>query len=130
MIIGTGSELQRLRNIAHNDSSIYFAGHLTDEEIVGYYQQCTGFLFPGEEDFGLTALEAMAAGKPPIVQKASGNAEVVTKKTGVVCEALTVHALVEAMRTLEATMWDNRALQSHAKTFDESTCIKQWRTLV
>lgn len=130
VIIGKGSDEARLKKIAADDPSIFFAGHLTDQEIVGYYQQCTGFLFPGEEDFGLTALEAMAAGKPPIVQRASGNAEVVTKETGVVCGALTVDALVEAMRTLEATMWDNRALQSHAKTFDESACIKQWRTLV
>ncbi len=130
VIIGTGSELKRLQQIARGNPSIYFAGHLTDEEIVGYYQRCTGFLFPGEEDFGLTALESMAAGKPPIVQQNSGNAEVVTMDTGVVCTALRVDALVEAMRTLEAKQWDKKVLQSHAKTFDESACVKQWRKII
>jgi len=130
VIIGKGSDEVRLRRIAQHDPSIFFAGHLTDEEIVGYYQRCTGFLFPGEEDFGLTALEAMAAGKPPIVYAKSGNAEIVTIDTGVVCKALCVDTLVEAMRTLEQKQWDKKVLQSHAKTFDESACIKQWRKLV
>lgn len=130
VIIGTGSELERLKRIAGNTPSIYFAGHLTDAEVVGYYQRCTGFLFPGEEDFGLTALEAMAAGRPPIVQRRSGNAEVVTIETGIICKALSVDALVEAMQALEAKQWDKKVLQSHAKTFDETACIKQWRKLI
>ncbi|HKY73864.1 MAG TPA: glycosyltransferase, partial [Patescibacteria group bacterium] len=58
VIIGVGSDEDRLRDIAGKAVNIFFAGHLTDEELVGYYQQCTGLLFPGEEDFGLTAIEA------------------------------------------------------------------------
>lgn len=130
VIIGAGSALQRLKYLAGNDPSIYFAGHLTDAEVVGYYQRCTGFLFPGEEDFGLTALEAMAAGRPPIVQRTSGNAEVVTIDTGIICKTMSVDGLVDAMHALEAKYWDKKILQSHAKTFDETACIKQWRKLI
>ena len=44
----------------------FLHAHLTDEQLVGYYQRCRAFVFAGDEDFGIAAVEAQGAGKPVI----------------------------------------------------------------
>ncbi|MGC4054071.1 MAG: glycosyltransferase [Paludibaculum sp.] len=63
-IVGTGPEYANLRKLA--GPNIEFCGHVTDSELRGLYAQCRALLMPGEEDFGITAVEATASGKPVI----------------------------------------------------------------
>jgi glycosyltransferase involved in cell wall biosynthesis len=131
VIVGTGTDLERLKQFADNSPSIQFAGHLTDSEMVGYYQQCTGLLFPGEEDFGITAVEAMAAGKPVVVFTKSGHAETVLSGiTGILMQEQSVDAVIKAMLALERQTWDHERIQRHALQYDQSRWKQQWRTLV
>ena len=96
VIIGSGSDELRLKSMA--GPTVDFAGNLTDGELVGYYRRARALLMPQEEDFGLTAVEALNCGTPVISYRNSGAAEVIDDgKTGVVFGEQTVASLVEAI---------------------------------
>lgn len=131
VLVGAGQDESRLRALAGNSPQVAFVGHLTEDELVRYYQQCTGLLFPGEEDFGLTVVEAMAAGKPAVVYAKSGNAEVILPGiTGVVVEQQREDALIEAMQQVERMHWDSERIRRHAMQYDVSRWKAQWRSVV
>lgn len=75
-IIGSGIDEERLKKLAKKNIE-FIAGGLTDEKLCWYYQNCKGLIFPGEEDFGISAVEAQACGKPVIGKAAGGIAEIV-----------------------------------------------------
>lgn len=63
-IVGRGPEYARLRRIAGN--TIEFCGRLPDNQLIDLYARCRAVLLPGEEDFGIVPVEALASGKPVI----------------------------------------------------------------
>ncbi len=95
-IIGTGIEENRLRRMAK--ANIEFLGYLTDKELVGYYKECQALIFPQEEDFGLTILEAQSFGKPTIALKKGGALDIVLDgKTGIFFEVQSKKSLEDAI---------------------------------
>jgi len=74
-IVGDGPEFKRLRKLA--GGNIEFCGRLSDEEVREQFARCRAFLMPGEEDFGITAVEALASGKPVIALGRGGALEIV-----------------------------------------------------
>jgi glycosyltransferase involved in cell wall biosynthesis len=74
-IIGAGQDEKRLRRLA--GPSVELLGWRSDSEISQYYARCKALLFPGEEDFGIVPLEAMACGKPVIAYARGGALETV-----------------------------------------------------
>lgn len=82
VVIGEGKESARLKRLA--GPTIIFKGRVEEDELVSYYQHCRAVIFPQEEDFGIVALEAQAAGKPVIAYGKGGATEtVIPGKTGV-----------------------------------------------
>lgn len=73
LVIGEGRERKGLEKIAAKN--IKFLGWLPDEAIKEYYQNCTAFIFPGEEDFGIAPIEAMSYGKPVVAYRKGGVTE-------------------------------------------------------
>ena len=131
MIVGTGSDEDHLRQLAGNSPHIAFIGYLTDDHLVEYYQQCTGLLFPGEEDFGLTVLEAMTMGKPTVTFSGSGHTELVLPNvTGVVFTDQHVDAVVQAIVRVEQQLWNTENIQHHAHQFNQAKWKQQWRSIV
>src|SRR3989339_899643 len=74
-IIGSGPARASLQKLAKNN--IEFLGQLDDRDVVKYLSECRALIFPGEEDFGIVPLEAMACGRPVIAYKAGGGLETV-----------------------------------------------------
>jgi glycosyltransferase involved in cell wall biosynthesis len=125
LVVGTGPEERRLRAMA--GGGVEFLGWRGDEEVAGLYARCRALLFPGVEDFGITPLEAMAAGRPVIALAAGGALETVipadhgdTPPTGVFFERQSVEAMMAAMRAFEADAdrFDGKTLRAHAERFD------------
>ena len=84
-----------------------------------YYAHCRAFFFPGEEDFGITPLEAQASGRPVIAYGAGGAlASVVDGVTGVFFQEQTVDSLCEALASFDTHHYDPQVIRNHALEFD------------
>jgi glycosyltransferase involved in cell wall biosynthesis len=129
-IIGTGQEEDALRRLA--GPTVEFLGSKTDEGVRECYRKCTALLFPGEEDFGIVPLEAMASGKSVIAYGKGGVLETVIPinpvapidgvdfPTGVFFYEQTVDALREAIQLFEQRRSDfqPKAIRAHVQDFD------------
>lgn len=118
-IIGSGSEMRRLKRMAH--SNIEFLGELSDEERNRYLSRCKAFIYPQIEDFGLTALEAMACGRPVIALAKGGALEtVVDGKTGILFPEQTWESLAHRILRFDDGQFDPQTIRDHASAFDVS----------
>jgi glycosyltransferase involved in cell wall biosynthesis len=96
-IIGRGPELKRYKKIAK--SNIKFLGRVSDEDLRKYFSRCQAFIFPQEEDFGITAIEAMASGTPLIAYRGGDILEHTEEgKAGIFFNQQTPEAIVEAVK--------------------------------
>jgi glycosyltransferase involved in cell wall biosynthesis len=81
VIIGDGPQRTELESIAGDN--IEFLGFKNDDTVREYLENCRALIFPGEEDFGITPVEAMACGKPVLAYaKGGANETIVSGKTG------------------------------------------------
>jgi glycosyltransferase involved in cell wall biosynthesis len=118
VIIGGGRDEQRLKQLA--GPTIRFMGRLSDEEVLRYYARCRALILPGEEDFGITPLEAQASGRPVIAFGAGGAlASVVDGVTGVFFQAQSVDSLAATLATFDESRFDRQAIRNHALEFDK-----------
>jgi glycosyltransferase involved in cell wall biosynthesis len=118
-IIGGGSELGKLKKLSH--SNIEFLGEVSDEERNYYLSRCKAFIYPQIEDFGISALEAMASGRPVIAYGRGGALEtVVDGKTGVFFEEQTWESLAHKILRFDKKVFDPKVIREHAKNFDEN----------
>lgn len=134
-IAGTGPDTERLKSLA--GPTVTFVGRISDEELVKLAQSSKAFLFPNEEDFGISAVEALAAGTPVIAYKKGGALDIVQDgETGVFFEKQTVESLVKAMQKFEQqTTEDPRAflpatLHRKAKRFDRGFFATKMQKIV
>lgn len=126
VIIGGGDEEKKLRAMA--GPTIQFAGRVSDEEMMRYYVKAKAFLFPGEEDFGITPVEAQSAGCPVIAYGRGGALETVLEgKTGLFFEAQTVDSLVCCIRDFErdGVEYTRKGIRNHSLKFDETRFKKE-----
>ena len=86
VVIGAGPERTRLEATA--GPTVQFLGWQTDEVIRDHYRRCRALLFPGEEDFGIVPVEALACGTPVIALGRGGAAETVDNTIGPLRRAL------------------------------------------
>lgn len=131
-IIGEGTDRKRLEKIANKN--IKFLGWKSDKEKIRYFQKCRAFLFPGDDDFGITPVEAMAAGRPVVAYNAGGATEtVIASKTGEFFDNYDdPNSLKNAVLKLEKN-YKNYLLeicQNRAKEFSEKIFIHKFKNLV
>ncbi len=126
IIVGDGPEYRRLRELA--TANVEFTGWIDDRAVAALYGRCRGFLFPGEEDFGITAVEAQAAGTPVIAYARGGCLETVVGAdvqlrphvdgaTGVFFHEQSPRDLNAAIARFELLDFDPEALRQNATRF-------------
>src|SRR5688572_32631394 len=123
LIAGTGPWEARLR--ARAGPTVRVLGAVSDTDGDRLMSTCTAFVLPGEEDFGIAAVEAMAAGKPVLALRRGGAMEtVVDGVTGVLYDDPTSESFLRAMDTLGSTSWDGDAARRRARDFDTSRFVE------
>ncbi len=128
-VAGAGEEIARLKGRAK--ANIQFLGRVSEDERDRLYAGAKGFIFPPEEDFGMTPIEALAAGTPVIAYGKGGALEyVVEGVTGTLFDEQTPEALVAAVRRFEGMVFDDAVLRQAAKKFDVSVFRSQMREFV
>lgn len=117
-VVGHGPDMARLTKRARG-ARVEFLAWQTQEALARLYAGCRALLFPGEEDFGIAPLEAMAAGRPVIALAAGGATEtIVDGRTGLLVASLRLADWVAALQRFEPDAYDPRALRAHARQFD------------
>jgi glycosyltransferase involved in cell wall biosynthesis len=132
-IVGDGPEYKALKRAAQGN--IEFCGRVSDAELRELYARCRAFLMPGEEDFGITAVEALASGKPVIALARGGALETVPLADplgGILYDEPTDDALAQAVLA-----WDRiedaiepRSLQDDAARFSVAEFARKMRALL
>lgn len=129
VVIGSGDEESRLRAIA-GPTVEFKGGGLSDEEVRDYYLRAKAFLFPGEEDFGITPVEAQSAGTPVLAYGRGGACETVEDgRTGLLFHAQTVDSLAECIEKFEAegVACTKEEIRAHSLRFSEERFEAQLR---
>jgi len=116
-IIGRGPELKSLKKRAKDN--IEFLERVDDAELAKYYARAKAFIFPQEEDFGIVAIEAMAAGRPIIAYRGGDIEEhVEDKKVGIFFDEQTPDALAGVIDRFEQYEFDPHYIREQSKKFD------------
>jgi glycosyltransferase involved in cell wall biosynthesis len=127
-VVGAGPEYKALKRAAA--ANIEFCGHVPDEHLRDLYARCRAFLMPGEEDFGITAVEALASGKPVIGLAKGGALEIVPQFGGLLYGQIEgLKQAVERWDDCEAGL-DPSALQAYAARFSEREFARQMRPIL
>lgn len=114
VVVGDGPEARQLRVGA--GASVQFRGRVPDAEVAGLMAECRALLHPQIEDFGITAVEAQAAGRPVIAFRGGGALEtVVENETGLFFDGQTPESLAATLDDFEA----------RAAGFSAAACRKQ-----
>ena len=125
IIVGEGSERKRLEAMA--TPNIQFTGSLPWDDISKLFQDCKALLFPGEEDFGIIPLEAMANGCPVIAYAKGGALETVSwtgqaaSSTGLFFQEQTPASISNALKEFEniRDAYNPSLLREHAQKFSQ-----------
>ncbi len=120
MIVGEGSDRKRLEKMA--EKNIKFLGFQPEEKLFEYYQNCQALIFPGEDDFGMTMVEAMAAGKPVLAFRKGGALEIIREgETGEFFDHPIPELLADGVRRLRKNMgnYDVEKIKARAEKFSE-----------
>lgn len=128
-IFGTGPEEKNLKKMAK--SNIEFLGKISFDELKKEYSQAQAFIHPQIEDFGITAVESMAAGRPVIAYAAGGACETVVEgKTGRFFEEQTWEALADTIVRFKSDEFDPIAIKAYAEQFSVKRFEKEITDLI
>jgi glycosyltransferase involved in cell wall biosynthesis len=132
-IVGEGPEFKALRRMA--GSNVEFCGRIPDDELRRLYASCRAFLLPGEEDFGITVVEAFASGKPVIALARGGALDTVpldSRFGGFLYPDATDQSLQAAVESFEqcASSIIPSELQAYAANFSEAEFARKMQRVL
>ena len=116
-VAGAGRDAERLRQMA--GPTVQFLGRVPDDAVPQLMAQCRAFIFPGLEDFGITPVQALAAGRPVIAYAGGGALDIVQDGVnGVLFYEQTEEALIDAIDRFSRLTFDPLTVRRSAEPFD------------
>ncbi len=116
-VVGVGPEEKKLRAMA--GPTVQFFGKVSEEILRRMYRECRALIFPQVEDFGLTAVEVQASGRPVVAFRGGGACETVRPNhSGIFFAEQTVSSLADALQRASAKRWVKKSIVKNAERFD------------
>ncbi len=129
LVVGSGPEEQRLR--ARAMPHVEFLGSANRERLLGLYRGCRALVLPGVEDFGIVVAEALACGRPAVVNARGGAAEIINHgEFGSTFVEPTGGAVAAALNGLVPNLFSRLCLRERAETFSRKKFEERFRKLV
>jgi len=129
IVIGSGEEYNYLKKIAKKN--INLLGYQEDKIVIDYMQKAKAFVYAAIEDFGISVVEAQAAGTPVIALNKGGTKEtVIQNKTGVLFENQNQDDIIEAVSNFESREFDIDFIKNHAKEFDKNLFKEKFQHII
>lgn len=131
VVVGEGEEKKRLEKMA--GKNIKFAGFQDEEKLAEYYKNCQAFIFPGEDDFGMSAVEAMSFGKPVLAYRKGGALETVVEGvTGEFFDDPIPEILADGIRRIKnnRSNYDAEKIKEHARKFSKEEFEKKVKEFI
>jgi glycosyltransferase involved in cell wall biosynthesis len=116
-VVGGGPDLRRLQTLYPEAE---FLGRIDDKRLAHVHARARALVVPNIEEFGITAVEAQAAGRPVLASNAGGVTEtVVDGETGILVRPGSVEAFAEAMRDVDFDRFEPQRMITHAARFSK-----------
>ncbi|MCF7860336.1 glycosyltransferase [Patescibacteria group bacterium] len=135
-IFGDGLDLPRLRKLAGGAANIEFLGRVNEEKKIDLYAHALAFINPQEEDFGITAVESMASGRPVLAYQRGGATETIIENvSGLFFKEQTAAAIMKTVRKFidgmdkEGKVWDSQVIKNSSEKYSVKN-FKQQMTAV
>jgi glycosyltransferase involved in cell wall biosynthesis len=126
VVIGGGEMLDEIRRLA--GPTVKVVGSQPFDVLKLHYARCRALIFPGEEDFGMVPVEAMASGRPVVALGRGGATETVKDGvSGVFFPEQTVEAIASAVERLSHIEFDSRKISAHAEQFGREQFFQKMR---
>ena len=131
-IVGEAVGFSRVKEQLERLKEVELLGRVGDAELFRLYAGAKGFIaLAREEDFGMTVVEAMAAGTSVIAFNGGGFREsVVDGKTGILIDDTDAETIEKALRQFEKTMWKRTALIAQARKFSKEVFISKMKEII
>jgi glycosyltransferase involved in cell wall biosynthesis len=129
LIAGAGRDREALEALAR--PNVTFVGYVSDADLPGLLARCRAYVLPGQEDFSIAPVQAMAAGRPVIAYGNGGALDtVVPGQTGLHFSEPTPQSLAAAVRQFEELSFDTTVIRRHAERFDKSVFERELQAFV
>ncbi len=130
-VFGSGVDLDRLKNIAGEALNIEFLGRVSDEEKFKLYRGCLAFLNPQVEDFGITVVESMAAGRPVIAYRSGGAVETIIEgETGCFFDEQNAKSIIKAIRDFDKIKFDSKTIKNNTERFSSEVFKRSIKDII
>lgn len=128
-VVGSGPDNRRLKKLA-GESVEFIPAPATQAEMVKIFQSAQAFIFPGLDDFGIVAVEALAAGTPVVAYGQGGALDYIDGGTGILFKDQTVESLGMALRSLESKDFKEEALIKKSDQFSPKVFQQKFRQFI
>jgi len=111
--------------------NIEFLGFVDEATKAKYLSRAQALIFPQKEDFGITAVEAMASGRPVIAFRGGGALEtVIEKETGLFFDKQEPSSLAETIKKFKSEDFNPQKIRDYSLKFDKKIFKKNMEDIV